>query len=73
MYEDRSIAWMMSGGNRFESAQQRLERIHERVLHEAVPAQRMPAIRPLLTRTMSAVGLGSGSASPSTSLDCCAA
>jgi len=73
VYEDRSIAWMMSGGNRFESAHQRLDRIHERVLHEATPAERMLAIRPLLTRAMSAVGLGSGSASTSTSLDCCVA
>jgi hypothetical protein len=73
VYEDRSIAWMMSGGNRFESSHQRLDRIHERVLHDSAPTQRVPGLRPLLTRAMSAVGLGSGSASTSTSLDCCVA
>lgn len=76
MYEDRSIAWMMSGGNRAETAHQRLDHLHLRALREAnasAPGRGL-AIRPFLTRAMASIGLAASSVTATpTNPDCCAA
>lgn len=76
MYDDRSISWMMAGGNRAETAHQRRDHQHLLALREAnaaSPSRRL-AIRPLLDRAMASIGLGAILGAGTTdSLDCCAA
>ncbi len=79
MFEDRSIAWMMAGGNRFETAQERLDRANARTLRAArrdahTAAGLRSAIAPIRARAMSALGLAAATmAAPITTPDCCAA
>jgi hypothetical protein len=79
MFEDRSIAWMMAGGNRAERASERLERVHVTALRDArrdshSAAALRSAIAPIRSRAAAALGLtGASGAASSTSLDCCAA
>lgn len=76
---DRSIAWMMAGGNRFETTEERLGRAHMRALNavhrDAHPAAGLrSAIAPIRTRAMRALGLAAATiAAPPTTPDCCAA
>ncbi len=79
MFEDRSIAWMMAGGNRAERASERFDRVHAQAPREARRDDRRAApvrgaIEPVRLRAMAALGLASaGVDAPSTTLDCCAA
>lgn len=77
--DDRSIAWMLSGGTRFETAEVRHARIHASTLRaahtELVASSRAhTADRPgLLVRARTALGLAAASIAPATSPDCCGA
>ena len=76
MYDDRSIAWMLSGGNRADTDHQHRDQLHRIALRESqgVSPARGLAIRPLLSRAMASVGLGAvAGASVDSRLDCCAA
>ena len=77
---DSLIAWMMSGGNRFETPAERINRENARVLREErrdahTAAALRSAISPVRARAMSVLGLGSAAtmAAPTTTADCCPA
>jgi hypothetical protein len=74
MFEDRSIAWMMSGGNRFEDAHQRLDHVHVRAMREtSTTPRRVFGIGPIVARAQAALGLGGGIGATAPDLDCCVA
>lgn len=71
---DRSIAWMMSGGNRFETAEERLDHLHARALRDArakatTPARTLTSFSLRTTAVAALAAVGIGSATP----DCCVA
>lgn len=76
---DRSIAWMMAGGNRFETTEERLDRANLRALRaerrDAQPAMALRrAVAPIRGRALSAFGLAAASiAAPTTTPECCGA
>jgi hypothetical protein len=76
---DSLIAWMMSGGNRFETTAQRKDRENARALREVRPdahtaAALRSAIAPVRARALAALGLATTAVSgPSTTPDCCPA
>lgn len=76
---DSLIAWMMSGGNRFETPAERINRENARAFREAradtpAPAALRSAIAPVRARAMSVLGLASATmAAPTTTPDCCPA
>jgi hypothetical protein len=76
---DSLIAWMMSGGNRFETTAERKDRENARVLREVRPdthtaAALRSAIAPVRTRALAALGVAATAVSgPATTPDCCAA
>jgi hypothetical protein len=76
--DDRSIAWMLSGGTRFETADERHARMHAstiRAAREAAAAteRRGPAAPGLLVRAKAALGLAVAGLAPTTGPDCCVA
>jgi hypothetical protein len=71
---DQSLtAWMMSGGGRRETVEDRRQRQHRTALHEAAAA-RATTHGPSTLRTVLARWTGRQAApSPALTLDCCAA
>jgi hypothetical protein len=75
---DSLIAWMMSGGNRFETTAERKDRENARILREARPdahtgAALRSAITPVRIRALAALGVAGTVVSGTTTPDCCAA
>lgn len=80
---DRSIAWMMSGGNRFDTLEERRNRAHARALREARAAaaerelsDRALSLRSLLSSARTALadfGIAPRGAASGATVECCVA
>jgi hypothetical protein len=79
---DSLIAWMMSGGNRFETTAERKDRENARVLREVrevrpdahTAAALRSAIAPVRARALAALGVAATAVNGQTTTpDCCAA
>lgn len=78
--DESLIAWMMAGGNRFETPADRKDRENARLLREARADARtnMEAVRrliaPVRDRALGALGRTAATiAAPTTTTDCCGA
>lgn len=61
---DRTIAWMMSGGNRYETPEERLDRVHAlRVARAEIPATPSTSatlsLRSTAMTALATIGIGS--------------
>ncbi len=63
---DRTIAWMMSGGNRYETPEERLDRVHAHALRVAraeIPAtpstSATHSLRSTAMTALATIGIGS--------------
>ncbi|MFP5341352.1 MAG: hypothetical protein ACLGIJ_00295 [Candidatus Limnocylindria bacterium] len=77
---DSLIAWMITGGDRFETTAERMDRDHVRALREQraaggpTGAGRRAALARIRARAMTVLGLASPTiAAPTTTPDCCGA